>query len=226
MRLFIRLIAALFLLLPPQHSEAEQPLRVLVMGDSLMTTNGSKGTAVPQLLQTTLNADVKSQATTGARFAYALPVTGALGFNIAKQWRQGSWDVVVMNGGGNDLWLGCGCGRCDRRLAKLISPSGDAGLIPSAVARARSSGAHVIYVGYLRSPGFGSPIESCKVWGDRLEMRLAIMANRSSGVTFLSLADMVPTGDRSFHAADRIHPSSKGSRAIAARIVSTIRAAR
>lgn len=49
------------------------------------------------------------------------------------------------------------------------------------------------------------------------------MAARDSGVHFISLADLVPHGDRSYHAADMIHPSVKASRAIAARIAAVIR---
>lgn len=203
--------------------QAANPLRVLVMGDSFMTSNASKGSAVPQLLARSLGTKVKSRAVTGARYVYALPITGALGMNISKQWRSGKWDWVVMNGGGNDLWMGCGCTRCDKRLNRLISSNGTRGLIPSAVARARASGARVIYVGYLRSPGRGSPIESCKAAGDILERRVAAMAKRDPGVTFVSLASMVPNGDRSFHAADMIHPSPKGSKAAVARIVRAIK---
>lgn len=43
------------------------------------------------------------------------------------------------------------------------------------------------------------------------------------GVHFLSNADLVPHGDKSFHAFDMIHPSIKGSKAIAARVVDLIR---
>jgi acyl-CoA thioesterase-1 len=40
---------------------------------------------------------------------------------------------------------------------------------------------------------------------------------------FVSLADLVPEGDTSLHARDHVHPSVKGSRAIAARIVAAMR---
>ena len=205
---------------------AQQPQRVLVMGDSFMTSNGSRGQAVPQLLGKALGTKVTSRAVTGARYVYGLPITGALGFNIPKQWRGGRWDWVVMNGGGNDLWMGCGCGQCNRRLNRLISPDGRQGLIPQTVARARGSGARVIYVGYLRSPGRGSPIEGCKVWGDRMEARVAKMAQRDKGTTFVPLAGMVPNGDRSFHAADMIHPSPKGGAAAVRVIVRAMARAR
>lgn len=222
---FRGLMIMLIVALPLKPAQADKPLRVLVMGDSFMTSNGSAGYAVPALLQKSLKAVVKSRAVTGARFVYKLPLTGALGMNISKQFRNGPWDVVVMNGGGNDLWMGCGCMRCKKRLNKLISPDGRQGEIPTAVRRARQSGAQVIYVGYLRSPGVGSPIEHCRKVGDALEARLSVMAKQDPGTSFVSLADMVPHGDRSFHAADMIHPSPKGSQAASQRILAAIKRA-
>ena len=216
------LILALALLFGTLTAPA-QAQRVLVMGDSFMTSNGNTGAAVPQVLQKMLGTRVISRAVTGARFIYALPVSGALGLNITKQWRQGNWDYVVMNGGGNDLWLGCGCGPCRKRMDRMISANGNQGVIVNTVRRARSTGARVIYVGYLRSPGRGSPIDACKATGNILETRIRRMAARDPGVTFVSLADMVPRGDLSFHAGDRIHPSVKGSRAAAQRILRAMR---
>ncbi|QFT57980.1 hypothetical protein FIU94_04010 [Sulfitobacter sp. THAF37] len=204
---------------------AAERMNVLVMGDSFMTSNGSARQSVPHVLSSLLKTRVKSKAVTGARHLYRLPITGALGMNISKQYRPGKWDVVVMNGGGNDLWMGCGCGKCTRKMARLISPDGKRGAIPSVVARARADGARVIYVGYLRSPGRGSPIEGCKPLGDALEARIAKLAARDPGMTFVTLADMVPFGDRSFHAADMIHPSPKGSAAAARRVAEAIKKA-
>ena len=129
-----------------------------------------------------------------------------------------------MNGGGNDLWLGYGCGRCANKLQRLISPGGDRGAIPQLVSQAQRDGARVIYVGYLRSPGRGSPIESCRDIGDALEARIAKMAQQNPNVSFVSLADMVPHGDRSFHASDMIHPSPKGSAAAAHPVAQVIKA--
>jgi len=192
--------------------------RVLVMGDSFMTSNGSAQASVPHMLAKYTGAKVRSQAVTGARFHYSLPITGALGMNISKQFRPGRWDWIVMNGGGNDLWLGCGCGRCQQRLNRLISSDGTRGSIPGLVSRARQTGAKVIYVGYLRSPGLGSPIEHCRAIGDELERRIKRLSQRDAGMSFVSLADLVPHRDRSYHAGDMIHPSPKGSAAAAQRI--------
>lgn len=216
-------LAAILALSLLNQSAADTPLRILVLGDSFMTSNASASKAVPHLLAQGLQARVKSQAITGARYIYRLPITGALGFNISKQYRDGPWDWVVINGGGNDLWLGCGCMRCKRRLNKIISPDGRNGAVPKLVARARAAGARVIYVGYLRSPGLGSPIEHCKKVGNAFEQRIAVMAKQDPGVWYLSLGDVVPHGDRSFHAADMIHPSIKGSTAAAKRIADAIK---
>ena len=223
MRKFLTLMSLALILAQAAPASAREKMNVLVMGDSFMTSNGSNGNAVPNVLARDLGAKVKSTAVTGARFGYKMPITGALGFNISKQFRDGNWDYVVMNGGGNDLWLGCGCMRCKKRLNRLISADGTTGQIPTAVRRARQTGAQVIYVGYLRSPGLGSPIEHCKKVGAALEARIAVMAKQDVGISFVSLADMVPHGDSSFHGSDMIHPSPKGSIAATQRIVAAIR---
>ncbi|MGC1495449.1 MAG: SGNH/GDSL hydrolase family protein [Sulfitobacter sp.] len=222
--LLIRLCAALALIaMLAAPAAAERPMRVLVMGDSFMTTNASAKQSFPHALSDLLNTNVKSKATTGARHLYALPITGMLGMNISKQYRPGNWDYVVMNGGGNDLWMGCGCGKCTRVMNKLIASNGRKGAIPSTILRARRDGAKVIYVGYLRSPGRGSPIERCKPAGDTLEARIKKLAALDPGVTFVSLSDMVPHGDASFHAFDMVHPSPKGSAAAAKLVMSAIK---
>ena len=83
----------------------------------------------------------------------------------------------------------------------------------------------MLWIGYLRSPGVGSIIEHCRDEGDELERRLARMAQGMNGVHFLSVAGMVPSGDRSFHAADMIHPSIKASREIGRRAAAVMKQA-
>lgn len=188
--------------------------RILVMGDSLLAAHAITSRAISDSIEKTLNEKVVDRSIVGARSIYNLPLTGALGFRIASQYAPGNWDWVVLNGGGNDVWLGCGCSNCTRKINKLISKSGQSGSIPKLVAKIRKSGARVVYVGYLRSPGTGSPIESCKDEGDELESRISTMSTLDKGIFFLSLQDLVPHGDRSFHAVDMIHPSLKASRVI------------
>ncbi|MEI4196147.1 SGNH/GDSL hydrolase family protein [Roseovarius sp. E0-M6] len=214
------ILAVLFLLLAActEGVPADGKSRVLMMGDSLFGTHQLTGQSVGHALERRIDAPVTDRSVIGARMIYALPISGSLGIKIARQYRAGPWKWVVLNGGGNDLWFGCGCGRCKGKLDRLISPDGTQGEIPKLLARLRGTGAQVIYVGYLRSPGLGSPIEHCKNEADGLEGRIAALAKQDPGLTFLSLSDLVPEGDRSYHALDMIHPSPKGARAIAGRI--------
>ncbi len=190
------------------------PSRILVVGDSMLATHRMSDSAVADALEQTLREPVVDRSTIGARFHYAMPISGSAGLNITKQYVPGEWDWVVVNGGGNDLWFGCGCMICGPKLNRLISEDGTKGTIPGFLSRLRQSGAKVIYVGYLRSPGLASPIEHCRDEGAELERRVSRLSQIDSGLYYLSLQDLVPNGDGSYHAIDMIHPSVKGSTAI------------
>jgi acyl-CoA thioesterase-1 len=223
--LFQRLFAAFllsFALLGPGFAEAPK-LRVLVMGDSLMAVNRMAGASVAQALADDLGVSVKDHSMLGARYFHILPISGAAGMRIDAQLRGGPWDYVVINGGGNDLLFGCGCGACTKMMNRLIAGDGSAGAIPRMVADIRATGAKVIYTGYMRTPGVTSPVEGCGPLGDEMDRRLGKMAARNKGVTFLRLADLVKVdGDRTYHGIDLVHPSVKGSRAIAAKVAALI----
>ena len=221
-----RVLTALFLLsfMPVglAHAGGQSGPRVLMVGDSLFAMHKLVGASVSTRLRAALDVPVVDNSVGGARFLYRLPISGAMGLNITKQYRRGGWDWVVVNGGGNDLWMGCGCTRCERKIDRMISKDGWRGVIPGLASRARQDGAQVLLVGYMRTPGKGSPVEHCADEGAELEARMTRLAALDGGVHFLSLADMVPHGDLSYHAMDRIHPSFKGSRAIAHRIARRI----
>jgi acyl-CoA thioesterase I len=192
--------------------------RILILGDSMMSANRGSGQSVAAVIKTVLGEDVSDRSTAGARYFYALPISGKAGLRLTAQYRPGNWDWVVLNGGGNDLLFGCGCSKCTRMLDQLVSNDGRSGAIPSFIAKIRQTGAKVLYVGYLRSPGVQSPIKACKPAGNELDRRLAKMARTDAGITFLPMSDLVPSGDRTFHQSDLIHPSVKGSRGIGMRI--------
>ena len=223
---FLLLLVPFILLACTEPVPTSGKSRILIMGDSLFATHQISGQSIGHHLERRLGEQVTDRSVLGARVRYALPISGSLGVKIERQYRPGPWQWVVLNGGGNDLWLGCGCSGCDPKMTRMISRDGSRGDIPALVGKLRKSGARVLYVGYLRSPGRGSPIEHCRDDGDALEARLAAMAERDPGVTFLSLKDVVPHGDRSYHAIDMIHPSGKGAQAIAARIARVITASR
>lgn len=215
----------LFLLGCGERVAEDSTARILVMGDSMLASNRGTEEAVGNVLEEELGEEVIDRSVSAARYFYLLPITGAAGLNIPAQFTPGPWDWVVMNGGGNDLLFGCGCGLCRHMLDRLVSADGRAGEIPKQVNEIRQSGARVIYLGYLRNPGTFTPIKGCRPAGDELDRRLALMSTFDAGVTFVPLADLVPFGDWSYHQIDRIHPSVKGSAAIAGRVADVIGAA-
>jgi acyl-CoA thioesterase-1 len=196
--------------------------RILLLGDSMMATNSTGGNTVADGIEAILGEEVIDRSVIGASYFYRLPISGAAGLRLDAQYRPGTWDWIVLNGGGNDLLFGCGCHECENQLTRLVTADGKYGAIPDFVTHLRASGARVLYVGYLRNPGMTTPIRACGTAGDDLDQRLARMAGLNSGVEFMALSDLVPHGDTSFHWLDRIHPSPKGSHAIAARIAEFI----
>lgn len=200
----------------------DYPSRILVVGDSMLATHRMSDRAVADAMETTLREPVVDRSTIGARFHYALPISGSAGLNITKQYVPGKWDWIVVNGGGNDLWFGCGCLVCDAKIDRLISEDGTRGTIPGFLSKLRQTGAKVIYVGYMRSPGRASPIEHCRDEGAELERRLAKLSELDRGLYYLSLSDLVPDGDGSYHTIDMIHPSVKASTTIGQMVANVI----
>lgn len=207
----------------PLLADEDENARILAIGDSLMAWHSLTGQSIPAVLSDELDEPVVNRSVSGARLLFKVPLMAQAGMEISSQYVEGDWDWVILNGGGNDLWFGCGCHQCDAKLDKLIMPSGTEGAIPELISDLRQAGSQVLFFGYLRSPGVGSLIEDCKEPGDELEARIADFAKKQDGVYFLSNADLVPDGDLSFHGLDRIHPSIKASRAIGERLADIIR---
>jgi acyl-CoA thioesterase I len=201
---------------------ADRSARVLMLGDSMFASNRAVNGSVADTIETELGVEVVDRSVSGARYFYILPISGSAGLKLNAQYRPGPWDVIVLNGGGNDLLFGCGCGQCDGMLNRLISFDGERGAIPSFVADLRASGAKVVYVGYLRNPGTTTVIKPCGPAGNELDRRLALLDRQEPGMTFLPMSDLVPYGSLEYHQIDRIHPSSLGSREIGRRIARTI----
>lgn len=222
----LRILSGLFCLMlvlgcGEQVPSRDSP-RVLLLGDSMFASNRATNGSVADAIEAALGLDVVDRSVPGARYFHALPISGSAGLRVTAQYRPAAWEAIIVNGGGNDLLFGCGCGQCDEMLDRLISPDGRQGAIPAFVAELRSTGALVVYVGYLRNPGTATPIKACGPAGNELDRRLQELDELDPGMVFLPMSDLVPYGSRLYHQLDRIHPSRTGSREIGLRIARLI----
>ena len=219
-RLFVLLACALLSACagPAPDANIDGPIRIAVFGDSMMAWNGLNGGSAPQTLSRILDEPVANFAVSGARVTNPLPISSMLGFDIRQQYRKGDWDVILVNGGANDFFFECGCGRCNRVLNRLVSPDGETGALPEFLLKLRETGAQVIYAGYHRSRGLDGPAKGCRNELDALDLRVERFAETHEGISFVTLRDVFPIGEPEYYAADRLHPSRLGSTAIAQRL--------
>lgn len=220
--LILVLLAAM---LPVQATAQDRTdARILAIGDSLMSWHKMIGLSIADVVGQELGEPTLNRSISGARMLFRLPGMAEMGMRISSQYSNGDWDWIIINGGGNDLWFGCGCKACDTKLDKLISSKqAGKGAIPDTVTKALESGARVVYIGYLRSPGFDSVIDECRDEGDEMEARIGAYLATLPNAYFVSLKDLVPEGDKTYHGLDRVHPSTKASREIGQRVAALIR---
>lgn len=195
---------------------------ILVVGDSVLAWNRASGADVGSGLASALQRDVVSRAMLGARIGSGTP--GGIGrLSIPNQISSGPWTWVVMNGGANDLGLTCGCTACEAEIDRLISPDGATGAIPDLITLARRTGAQVLWVGYYKAPESNS-FRGCRPALVEVERRIAVHARARDGVHFIDSEAVVDPAMPGLLAADKTHPSARGSALIARFVAAEITA--
>lgn len=185
--------------------------RIVVAGDSVMAWNRTGGGSVADQLEARLGEPVGDVSLPFAQ------VAGGRGqLNIPTQLCDVSADWIVLNGGANDIGVGCDCTDCGAIVDRLISTDGTRGAVPALVATLRSRGAQVIWADYYTAPRYAGTI--CELPYQELEARLARMAALDTGVTLVDMDDVFNPADLTLFASDRTHPSRTGSARIAAQI--------
>ncbi|KIC43315.1 hypothetical protein RA27_08540 [Ruegeria sp. ANG-R] len=218
------LLGCLGLLSCCQEMPANAPdARIIAVGDSLLAWNATSGNSIPDVVERSIGEPVLDRSASAAWLRTGFGVDGSPESGVQAQFVPGEWDWAIVNGGGNDLMLGCGCIRCGGVISTMISEDGQRGQVPDFLRRIRDGGTQVIYVGYLRSPGLITPIEHCKDEGDEFEARITRLAQMEDGITFVSVQDVAHPGDASYFSFDLIHPSRKSSRIIGERIAQIIK---
>lgn len=202
----MRLIWALVLTLWGVGAASAQS--VMVVGDSIMAWNGSTGQAIGDVLAKETGLRVQDRSVPGAEMSRNGGLKRLL--DIRRQPGRQLFDVLILTGGGNDLMRDCRCGRCKVTLDGLIGPDLQGEITDFVVPLARQ-GKQVIYLGYYGTPAGGGPFGACAPHFKVLDARMAALASRVPGLTFVSARQAINPKDLSLYARDRVHPSPKGS---------------
>ena len=188
------------------------PDAILAIGDSVMAWNGDRG--IPEAVAATLGRPVVDASRSGAHLTHPSGTAAALGFDVSRQFRGGGWDWVILTGGGNDLRGACGTPEA-RAITDGIVNDRLRGDLPALVARIRSTGAKVAYVGYYDASRDGTTgFTACQPAFDAINARMTRLAARDPGLLVLDAGTVIDPSDRGLYAADLIHPSPRASAAI------------
>lgn len=204
-------LAACAFVAPPINPTAD----ILVVGDSIFAWHRGTGRSIPDVIESRSELTVSNIAVSGARF---------LGDDgIPAQYRAGAWQVVVFDGGGNDLSPVCGSGDELPVLDRLISADGLRGAIPDFARQITTDGAKAIVLGYFPISAEGGPFEPCEATLNTLRDRQMRMASALSNVTFVDSRRAVDPADLTAYAPDLIHPSPRGAELVGGLVAATLR---
>lgn len=192
-------------------SGASAETRVLVLGDSILAWNKSRGQSIPQLLDSVPGISVESRAVSGAAFSGSR----FLRREIRSQMPRGTWDVIVVNGGGNDLAGECNCRACEGTLDQLVSANGRSGEIPAFLDRLAGRATRVIWLDYYPVSVRGGPFAPCIEELAVLEQRMQAAARLRRHVAFVDAGEVYDRRDMSLYTRDLVHPTPKGGARIA-----------
>ena len=145
--------------------------------------------------------------------------------DIRGQFIEGSWDWLVMDGGGNDLNDECGCGECIATIDDIISEDGAEGALSDFINARTDEGIKVIYMGYYDVPDsaeFG--FDRCRNLLPQLMARVELLAEANDLLWFVDAGDVVDSANLDYFLDDRVHPSPLGSRVIGYQIAEQIAA--
>lgn len=184
---------------------------VLAIGDSILAWNNDRCHGIPERAGLVAGVHVDNRA-----------VSGTVMHEIASQYDaardDGPWDVVIVDGGGNDVNSFCECGACDGVLADVSERT------DTLLDLMRDDGARVILVDYF---GFHA-----RAWYgfDRCEAALEDLQAQREGVdaarddvTFVDLGALVTPDDHpEAYTFDYVHPSDEGSRILGALVAESL----
>ncbi len=184
----------------------DEPARVLAIGDSLLAWNSDACQSVVAHASIDLEEHIENRAVNGAQVLGAIP----------GQYSDDGWDLVVVDGGANDVNRLCECGACDEVLDRLATSDGQQGRMVELVDAITSDGAQVLLLGYYRvGSGAWYGFKHCTETITELDRRYEVVADSRPDVHFFDLEHVVnPKDDGWAYAFDGVHPSPVGAAAL------------
>lgn len=191
---------------------------VMVAGDSIMAWNREDGQSIAQALAAEIGLEVEDVSRSGARLSAGF-LSGTM--DIRRQVGRSRPDVLIFDGGGNDLGDECGCGACEGTLDDMIDAELD-GEFRDFVTPLTEAGTEVIYLGYYDTPIGGNEFSPCEDFFEILEDRMIALADETDGLTFVTGKDVIDPSNDAHYDTDRLHPSHAGSAPLGGLVAETI----
>ena len=198
-----------------EKSSAEGNREILAIGDSFLDWHGPDAD-LQYVAAESLGMTIESAAVGGTT------MLGGEGPDIPNQYVEGSFDLLIATGGGNDFGT-CTCGEdCDDVLEDLISEDGTEGAIPELVSRAIDGGAKVAWVGYFRPMDNDNEFSGCTGELDIYRARLARLDSAEDDMVFIDGVEYGSGVETELYEEDGFHPSEEGSATIGSVVAATV----
>ena len=194
-----------------QSSEkGENTGRIQAIGDSFLDFYSDEEASIPHVVGNELSMEVQNNSVSGAILLDSEEA-------IHSQYEPGSWDWVLVNGGGNDLEEQCACGDCDAYMDEIISEDSESGAIPDLLHSIREDGNRIVLMSYFSIPNEAEEFSNCNDELDTMRARYQGFAAEHDDVIFVDAGDVVSYDTNpEAYADDLIHPSLEGSQIIGA----------
>ena len=189
--------------------------QIQAIGDSFLDFYSEEEESIPHVIGNELGLEVQNNAVSGA------VLLGSDG--ISSQYESGSWDWVIVNGGGNDLEEQCGCGDCDDYMDEIISEDALSGVLPELLYTIQEDGNRIVLMSYFSIPNEAEEFSACNDELAIMRERYQLFADNHEAVIFVDAGDVVSyDAQPEAYAEDLIQPSPEGSALIGAYVAERI----
>lgn len=187
----------------------------IAVGDSILDWNRDEDADIPAVVGRELGLTMGNRSVSGALMVDSGPV------GIPQQYVSGSWKLVILEGGANDIGDG-DCADPSPVIAEGATSGRMVELLDTVLADIPEL---VALVGYYDVPE-GAEFAACAAEFDTLRARFAQLADRHGNVIYIDPRQAVtPTANPDAYDPDLIHPPVSGGQLIGTYIAEQVRAA-